>query len=111
MKREKEGLFSKHPSVTIAKDEADASGLAPSEEGAAFRRPKIAIPVPVPAARFQQVQAGVPDTQLAREATGLLREFSTPLLFNHSHRVFFWANELGRQSGKKFDVELVFICA
>src|SRR5438034_2024445 len=46
-----------------------------------------------------------------REATGLLREFSTPLLFNHSRRVFFWANELGRQTGKTFDAELVFICA
>jgi hypothetical protein len=48
---------------------------------------------------------------MTREASGLLREFSTPLLYNHSHRVFFWANELGRQTGKKFDVELVFICA
>jgi HD superfamily phosphodiesterase len=32
-------------------------------------------------------------------------------LINHSHRVFFWANEMGRQTGQKFDVELVFICA
>src|SRR5438445_12216317 len=36
---------------------------------------------------------------------------AAPLLFNHSHRVFFWANKLGRQTGKKFDAELVFICA
>jgi hypothetical protein len=76
-----------------------------------FRRPKIALPVPVPAAKFQKVQPGVPDTQLAREATGLLREFSTPLLFNHSHRVFFWAHEFGRKAGDKFDVELLFVCA
>jgi hypothetical protein len=61
--------------------------------------------------KFQRVQAGVPDTQVAREATGLLHEFSTPLLFNHSHRVFFWANEMGRQTGQKFDVELLFVCA
>lgn len=53
-----------------------------------FRRPEVILPVPTPAARFQRVQPGVPDTQLTREATGLLREFSTPLLFNHSHRVF-----------------------
>src|ERR1700677_698614 len=76
-----------------------------------FRRPKIVLPVPVPAVKFQKVQPGVPDTQMAREATGLLHEFSTPLLFNHSHRVFFWANELGRQTGENFDAELLFVCA
>src|ERR1700738_346691 len=76
-----------------------------------FRRPKIVLPVPTPALKFQKVQPGVPDTQLTREATGLLHEFSTPLLFNHSHRVFFWGNELGKQSGQRFDVELLFICA
>jgi HD-GYP domain-containing protein (c-di-GMP phosphodiesterase class II) len=76
-----------------------------------FRRPKIVLPVPTPALKFQKVQPGVPDTQLTREATGLLHEFSTPLLFNHSHRVFFWANELGRQTGERFDTELLFICA
>ena len=111
MKDTKEDLLSNNPSVTVARDEAEASGTTPSEDGATFRRPKVAVPVPIPAPGFQHVQAGVPDTQLTREATGLLREFGTPLLFNHSHRVFFWANELGKQSGGKFDVELVFICA
>jgi hypothetical protein len=76
-----------------------------------FRRPTIALEVPTPALKFQKVETGVPDTQLTREATGLLHEFSTPLLFNHSHRVFFWANELGRQTGQEFDVELLFVCA
>jgi hypothetical protein len=76
-----------------------------------FRRPKVILPVPTPAAQFHRVQPGVPNSQLTREATGLLREFSTPLLFNHSHRVFFWANEMGRQTGQSFDVELLFICA
>ncbi len=76
-----------------------------------FRRAKIVLPVPTPASEFQKAQPGVPDTQVAREATGLLREFSTPLLFNHSHRVFFWANELGRQTGETFDAELLFVCA
>ena len=70
------------------------------QAGPTFRRPKIILPVPTPEAKFQHVEDGVPDTQLTREATGLLREFSTPLLFNHSHRVFFWANELGRQTGE-----------
>src|SRR5713101_7161283 len=81
------------------------------QAGPTFRRPKIILPVPTPSPKFQRVEDGVPDSQLTREATGLLREFSTPLLFNHSHRVFFWANELGRQTGKTFDAELVFICA
>ena len=79
--------------------------------GPTFRRPKIILPVPTPSPQFQHVEDGVPDSQLTREATGLLREFSTPLLFNHSHRVFFWANELGRQTGENFDVEILFICA
>ena len=69
-----------------------------SENQTTFRRPKLIIPVPTPSAKFQIVQAGVPDSRLTREATGILREFSTPLLFNHSHRVFFWANEQGKQA-------------
>jgi hypothetical protein len=81
------------------------------EESPIFRRPKTIIPVPTPSPEFQNVAAGVPDTKMAREATGLLREFSTPVLINHSHRVFFWANEMGRQTGEKFDAELLFICA
>ena len=76
-----------------------------------FRRPRIVLPVPTPASKFQKAQPGVPDTRLTREATGLLHEFSTPLLFNHSHRVFFWANELGRRAGYTFDAELLFVCA
>src|ERR1700737_5399679 len=81
------------------------------QAGPTFRRPKTILPVPTPSPKFQRVEVGVPDTQRAGEATGLLREFSTPLLFNHSHRVFFWANELGRQTGENFDVEILFICA
>jgi hypothetical protein len=76
-----------------------------------FRRPKTIIPVPAPQTQFQRVGAGIPDTKLTREASGILREFSTPLLINHSHRAFFWANEFGRQSGQKYDVELLFVCA
>src|SRR6202021_1168772 len=84
---------------------------ASADESPTFRRPKTVLPVPTPSPQFQQVEAGVPDTQMTREAAGLLREFSTPVLINHSHRVFFWANEMGRQTGQRFDVELVFICA
>jgi len=76
-----------------------------------FRHPRVILPVPTPQEKFQHAQPGVPDTQLTREATGLLHEFSTQLLFNHSHRVFFWANELGRQTGQHYDQELLFVCA
>ena len=75
-----------------------------------FRPPKVSVPV-ISQAKYQHVQPDVPDTQLTREATGVLREYSTPLLFNHSHRAYFWANELGRQSGQKYDQELLFVCA
>src|ERR1700682_489548 len=86
--------------------------LAQTVEGApTFRRPKVILRIPTPSAQYQKARPGVPDTQLTREATGLLHEFSTPLLFNHSHRVFFWANELGRQTGQPYDAELLFICA
>lgn len=82
-----------------------------AETRPAFRYPKVILPVPTPQAKFQHAQPGVPDTQLTREATGLLHEFSTELLFNHSHRVFFWANEFGRQTAQNYDQELLFVCA
>ena len=82
-----------------------------ADQRPSFRRPSVALNVPTPSLHFQRAEPGVPDTKLTREATGLLREFSTPLLFNHSHRVFFWANELGLQRGHKLDAELLFICA
>ncbi|HEY6831595.1 MAG TPA: hypothetical protein VI251_03825, partial [Pseudolabrys sp.] len=81
------------------------------DESSTFRRPKTILPVPTPSPQFQRVESGVPDTKLTREAAGLLQEFSTPVLINHSHRVFFWANEMGRQTGQKFDVEMLVICA
>src|SRR5260370_24481949 len=62
------------------------------QAGPAFRRPKTILPVPTPSPKFQHVEDGVPDSQLTREATGLLREVHTTLLFNHSPRVFFCTN-------------------
>jgi hypothetical protein len=97
--------------VAISSQLSDAAFAQPVEDAPTFRRPATTIPVPTPSPQFQHVEPGVPDSQLTREATGLLREFSTPLLFNHSHRAFFWASEMGRQTGQKFDVELLFICA
>lgn len=39
----------------------------------------------------------IPDSLLTKEATELLREHSTDLLFNHSMRVYLFAAEQGRQ--------------
>jgi hypothetical protein len=97
--------------IAISNPPAAGSEAQTAEARPTFRHPKVILPVPTPQAKFQHAQPGVPDTQLTREATGLLYEFSTQLLFNHSHRVFFWANELGRQTGQTYDQELLFICA
>jgi len=97
--------------LVVAGQAPAPASAQPSTDAATFRRPKKIIPVPTPAKQFQRVEQGVPDTQLTREATALLREFSTPVLINHSLRVFFWANEMGRQTGKKFDAEMLFVCA
>lgn len=96
---------------TATSSETEVAEVQTAESRPLFRAPKVVIPVPAPQTKYQHVQPGVPDTLLAREATGLLHEFSTPLLFNHSHRVFFWANELGRRSDQPYDQELLFICA
>lgn len=53
----------------------------------------------------------IPDTKLAKEATEILREHSTDLLYNHSHRVYLFAHEQGRQQKLRFDAELLYIAA
>jgi hypothetical protein len=53
----------------------------------------------------------VPDSLLAKEATDVLREHSTDLLFNHSIRVYLFAAEQGRQRKLRFDPELLYVAA
>src|SRR3954454_3729648 len=53
----------------------------------------------------------IPDSLLAKEATYLLREHSTDLLFNHSMRVYLFAAEQGRQRKLRFDPELLYVAA
>ncbi|QGK70703.1 HD domain-containing protein [Allosaccharopolyspora coralli] len=57
--------------------------------------------------------AGVrmPDSELAREATDLVWEVASPLLFDHSRRVFVWGSLRGRQQGLDFDPELLYVGA
>src|SRR6202045_521743 len=53
----------------------------------------------------------VPDSKLAREATELVRDTESPLLFNHSTRVFYFGSLAGKRRGVKFDPELLYIGA
>jgi hypothetical protein len=53
----------------------------------------------------------MPDSLLAKEATQIVREYSTDLLFNHSMRVYLFAAEQGREQNLRFDSELLYIAA
>ena len=53
----------------------------------------------------------IPDSLLAKEATEILREYSTDLLINHSMRVYLFAAEQGRQQKLRFDTELLYVAA
>src|SRR5437868_5802195 len=53
----------------------------------------------------------VPDTKLAAEATELVRDVTTDLVYHHSRRVFFFGSLQGRKRGLSFDPELLYIGA
>jgi hypothetical protein len=53
----------------------------------------------------------IPDSKLAREATDLLREHSTPLLLAHSLRVYLFGAIRGRHRGLTVDHELLYFGA
>ncbi|HLK86664.1 MAG TPA: HD domain-containing protein [Candidatus Binataceae bacterium] len=53
----------------------------------------------------------LPDSLIAKEATDILREYSTDLLFNHSMRVYLFAAEQGRERKLRFDPELLYVAA
>ncbi|WP_394827999.1 HD domain-containing protein [Pendulispora albinea] len=53
----------------------------------------------------------IPDSKLAREATELVRDCSTPLLFHHSTRVYFFGALTGANKGLTFDPELLYVGA
>jgi len=62
---------------------------------------------------MSEIIAGIriPDSKLAREATDLLREHGTPLLFAHSLRVFLFGSLRGRHRGLQVDHELLYVGA
>src|ERR1700730_7481264 len=52
-----------------------------------------------------------PDSKLAREATELVRDTESALLFNHSTRVYYFGSLVGKRRGLKFDPALLYIAA
>jgi hypothetical protein len=53
----------------------------------------------------------IPDSKLAREATELVHDTESTLLFNHSTRVYYFASLAGKRRGLKFDPELLYVAA
>ena len=53
----------------------------------------------------------VPDTKLAREATELVRDRTSDLVYHHSRRVYWWGSLQGRNRGLSYDPELLYIGA
>jgi hypothetical protein len=53
----------------------------------------------------------IPESQLAREVTELIRDTESELLFAHSTRVYLWGALLGKRKNVKFDPELLYVAA
>jgi hypothetical protein len=50
----------------------------------------------------------IPDSKLAREVTELVRDTESPLLFQHSSRVYYFGAMAGKHRGLSFDPELLY---
>lgn len=53
----------------------------------------------------------IPDSALARAATELVRDAASPLIFDHSRRVYLFGSLRGREEGLRFDPELLYVAA
>jgi HD superfamily phosphodiesterase len=53
----------------------------------------------------------IPNSRLASEATELVRDVASPLLFNHSRRVFLFGSLQGNRLGLTADPELLYVGA
>jgi len=53
----------------------------------------------------------IPDSMMAREATELVRDTETDLLYHHSRRVFLFGALAGERKQLKYDAELLYIGA
>ncbi|GAB2640777.1 HD domain-containing protein [Prescottella soli] len=60
---------------------------------------------------MSEVIAGIPipDTDLVREATSLVRDVADETLFNHSRRVFLWGALKSAARGLDVDLELAYV--
>jgi HD domain len=64
----------------------------------------------VPEALFIS-EVKVPDSKLALEATELVRDTESSLLFNHSTRVYYFGSLAGKRWGLRFDPEQLYVAA
>lgn len=53
----------------------------------------------------------IPDSAMAREATELVRDAATELVFHHSRRVFLFGSLRGQQERLEYDPELLYVGA
>jgi hypothetical protein len=53
----------------------------------------------------------IPDTRLARDATELIRDRTSDLVYHHSRRVFWWGSLQGRNRDLSFDPEVLYAAA
>src|SRR4030095_7055698 len=53
----------------------------------------------------------IPDSNMARDVTELVRDTESSLLFNHSSRVYYFSAATGKQTGLTFDPELLYVSA
>ncbi|WP_326746411.1 HD domain-containing protein [Streptomyces sp. NBC_00121] len=60
---------------------------------------------------FSAAGVRVPDSKLAREATELVRDAASDLIYDHSRRVYFFGALQGRNRDLSFDPELLYIAA
>jgi HD domain len=67
----------------------------------------------LPAMSVHNVIAGIPipDSTIAREATEFVQDVATPLLFDHSRRVFLWGSLYGEKLLLDYDPELFYVAA
>ncbi|WP_433245810.1 HD domain-containing protein [Streptosporangium sp. CA-135522] len=53
----------------------------------------------------------VPDTKLVAEATDLVRQAASPLIYHHSRRVYFWGALRGQRENLRYDPEILYVGA
>lgn len=53
----------------------------------------------------------IPDSRLAKEATELVREAATDVVYNHCRRVYFFGALRGQEKGLTYDPELLYVGA